>query len=62
MNEKPKFDAEEQKKVTESLREWIRLQTEHGVPMDAILHACEECGIVELLENMDDEGIPPVTD
>lgn len=55
---------EEQMALTKRLREWIRQETERGIPMENILISCGECGLVSLVdeEPESDEANPAVTD
>jgi hypothetical protein len=40
--------------LTLRLREWIREEVERGIPMDNILTACGECGLLDMIESEDD--------
>ena len=55
---------EEQATLTKRLREWIRQETERGIPMENILISCGECGLVSLVdgEAESDEANPEVAD
>lgn len=55
-----KLSKEGQVALTERLRDWIRQETGRGIPMDNILLACQECGLLPLLEREEEE--PPVVD
>ncbi len=55
---------EEQATLTQRLREWIRQETERGIPMENILISCGECGLVSLEDDEaeSDEANPAVAD
>jgi hypothetical protein len=53
---------EEQAALTLRLREWIQQEVDRGIPMSNILIACEECGLLGLMTDMDDPEIPEVND
>lgn len=55
---------EEQDALTKRLREWIRQETERGIPMENILISCGECGLVSLVDDEaeSDEANPTVAD
>lgn len=55
-----KLSKEGQAALTERLRDWIRQEQGRGIPMDNILLACQECGLLPLLEKGEEE--PPVVD
>lgn len=50
----------EQEALTQRLRDWIRQETGRGIPMESILHACQECGLLPLVEKEEEE--PPVVE
>ena len=52
----------EHEALVQRLRDWIRQEQGRGIPMENILLACQECGIVPLPEEDDEEEIPEVTD
>ncbi|MBI3128723.1 MAG: hypothetical protein HYZ11_14055 [Candidatus Tectomicrobia bacterium] len=47
--------------LVQRLRDWIRQEQGRGVPMENILMACAECGLIPLPEE-DEEKEPEVTD
>ena len=55
-----KLSKGEQVALNERLRDWIRQEQGRGIPMDSILLACQECGLLPLLEKEEEE--PPVVD
>ena len=61
MAQKP-LESDRQAAVTERLKEWIRQEVARGIPMENILIACEECGLLEMVDHDDDDEIPEVTD
>jgi len=62
MSSGPSLTQEEQAALTQRLREWIQQEVDRGIPMANILIACEEGGLLGLLNDMDDPEIPEVTD
>lgn len=52
---------EEQAGLTQRLQEWIQAEIARGIPMESILVACGECGIVPLPLEPEDEN-PEVSD
>ena len=60
----PHLSREEQDALTKRLREWIRQEVDRGIPMENILIACGECGLVSLVDDEEesDEANPEVTD
>ncbi len=55
------LSPEEQDSLTQRLQEWIQAEIERGIPMENILVACGECGIVPLPLEAEDEN-PEVSD
>ncbi|OGL63939.1 MAG: hypothetical protein A3I72_06235 [Candidatus Tectomicrobia bacterium RIFCSPLOWO2_02_FULL_70_19] len=55
-----KLSKGEQTALAERLRDWIRQEQGRGIPMDSILLACQECGLLPLLEKEEEE--PPVVE
>jgi len=56
-----RLSPEEQAGLTARLREFVRQETARGIPMESILLACQECGLLGLFEEMEDEE-PEVED
>ncbi|MEK6711767.1 MAG: hypothetical protein AABZ64_14440 [Nitrospinota bacterium] len=56
-----KLSKEGQAALIERLRDWIRQETGRGIPRDNILLACQECGLLPLLEKGEEEE-PKVED
>ena len=57
MNDDQKLTPAEQAEVTQRLTEWIRQERDRGIPMEAVLQACFECGILAV-ENQEEEEPP----
>ena len=52
----------EQEALVQRLRDWIRQEQGRGIPMENILLACEECGLMPLPDEDEEEEEPEVTD
>ena len=55
------LSPEEHVALVQRLQEWIQAEIERGIPMESILVACGECGIVPLPPESEDEN-PEVSD
>ncbi|MBT3350979.1 MAG: hypothetical protein HOC91_01745 [Nitrospinaceae bacterium] len=55
------LSPQEQSALTQRLQEWIEAEKERGIPLESILVACGECGIVPLPLDPEDEN-PIVSD
>lgn len=61
MDGRDNLSPEEQAELTQRLQEWIRAEIARGIPMESILVACGECGIVPLPLEPENEN-PVVSD
>ena len=50
------LSTEEQAALIQRLQEWIQAEMKRGIPMESILVACGECGIVPLPPEAEDEN------